>query len=176
MTDEIKELQETFEDKMKVLGRFTYYRAGKNDDLRQEAHIAIWTGLLKDKNATDGYLKTRIRWQIRGVHRHSFGIDTAYRKRDDIEIVHSNNSDIDDDFCMEYLTNRSQPLLDEIVIDKMDTEKFLNSLDYNEHQIVQYKLEGMRDKEVRQELHISYERYYEIKRGLRPKIAEHFSA
>ncbi len=79
MTDEIRELQETFGDKMKVLKQFTYYRAGKNEDLRQEAHIAIWTGLLKDPNATDGYLRTRIRWQIRGVHRHSFGIDTAYR-------------------------------------------------------------------------------------------------
>jgi hypothetical protein len=174
MTTEIKELQETFEDKMKVLGRFTYYRAGKNEDLRQEAHTAVWTGLLKDPNATDGYLKTRIRWQIRGVHRHSFGIDTLYRKRDDIEFIRSNTSDIDDDLCLAYVVNRYQPL-DDKIIDKMDTEKFLNSLDYNEHQIVQYKLAGMRDKEVRQELHISYERYYEIKRGLRPKIEEHFS-
>ncbi len=62
------------------------------------------------------------------------------------------------------------------VIDKMDTEKFLNSLDYNEHQIVQYKLEGMRDRDIIRELHMSYERFYEIKGGLRPKIAEHFSA
>ncbi len=175
MTTKIKELQETFGEKMKVLERFTYYRAGKNEDLRQESHTAIWTGLQKDPEATDSYLRTRIRWQIRGVHRHSFGIDTAYRKRDDIEIVHSNNSDIDDDLCLAYVVNRYQPL-DEQVCAKIDTEKFLNSLDYNEHQIVQYKLEGMRDKEVRQELHISYERYYEIKRGLRPKIAEHFSA
>ena len=174
MTTKIKELKETFGEKMKVLGRFTYYRAGKNEDLRQESLLAIWTGLLKDRNATNGYLKTRIRWQIRGVHRHSFGIDTAYRKRDDIEIVHSNNSDIDDDLCLAYVVNRYQPL-DEQVIEKLDTERFLNSLDANEEDIVRYKLEGMRDDEVRRELHVSYKRYYEIKRGLRPKIAEHFS-
>jgi hypothetical protein len=175
MTTKIKELQETFGEKMKVLGRFTYYRAGKNEDLRQESLLAIWTGLLKDPNATDGYLKTRIRWQIRGIHRHSFGIDTMYRKRDDIEFIRSNHSDIDDDLCLAYVVNRSLPLDDQI-INKIDTEKFLNSLDYNEHQIVQYKLEGMRDRDIIRELHMSYERFYEIKGGLRPKIAEHFSA
>ena len=42
MTDEIKELQETFGDKMKALKRFTYYKAGKNDDLQQEALLATW--------------------------------------------------------------------------------------------------------------------------------------
>ena len=76
--------------------------------------------------------------------------------------------------CLEYVVNRYQPL-DEQVIDKVDTEKFLNSLDANEHDLVQYKLEGMRDDEVRHELHVSYKRYYDIKRGLRPKIEEHFS-
>ena len=175
MTDKIKELQETFGVKMKALRRFTYYRAGNNDDLRQEAHLATWTGLLKDPNATDSYLRTRIRWQIRGVHRHSFGIDTLYRKRDDIEFIHSTYPDIDDNLCLQHVVNRYQPLEDQ-VIDKMDTEKFLNSLDANEHDIVKYKLEGMRDKDIIRELNMSYHRYYDIKRGLRPKIAEHFSA
>ncbi len=175
MTDEIKELQETFGDKMKVLKQFTYYRAGKNDDLRQEAHIAIWTGLLKDPNATDGYLRTRIRWQIRGVHRHSFGIDTMYRKRDDIEFIHSTYPDIDDNLCLEHVVNRYQPL-DELVIDKVDTEKFLNSLDANERKIVQCKVEGMCDNDVVRELPVSRRRFNEIKAGIRFKIVEHFSA
>ena len=174
MTD-IQQLQETYQDKLNTIKRFIYFKTRTNDDLRQEAMLAIWTGLLKDPNATDGYLRTRIRWQIRGVHRHSFGIDTMYRKRDDIEFIHSNHSDIDDDLCLAYVVNRYQPL-DEQVIDKVDTERFLNSLDANEQDIVRYKLEGMRDDEVRHELHVSYKRYYEIKRGLRPKIAEHFSA
>ena len=172
---EIRELQETFHNKLPNIKSFIYFRAGTNQDLQQEAMLAIWTGLLKDPNATDGYLRTRIRWQIRGVFRHSTAIDTAYRKRDDIEFVRSNDSDIDDDICLEYVVNRYQPL-DEQVIDKVDTEKFLNSLDYNEHQIVQYKLEGMCDRDIIRELHVSYERYYDIKRGLRPKITDHFSA
>ena len=174
MTD-IQQLQETFKNKLPAIKPFIYFRAGTNEDLQQEAMLAIWTGLLKDPNATDGYLRTRIRWQIRGVHSHSAGIDTAYRKRDDIEFIRSNTSDIDDDLCLAYVVNIHQQL-DEQVIAKMDTEKFLNSLDYNEHQIVQYKLEGMRDRDIIHELHMSYKRYYDIKRGLRPKIADHFSA
>ena len=122
-----------------------------------------------------GFWFSWIRWQIRGVHRHSTAIDTAYRKRDDIEFIQSNAPDIDDDLCLEYVVNRYQPL-DEQIIDKVDTEKFLNSLDYNEHNIVRYKLEGMRDRGIIRELHIPYERYYDIKRRLRRKIAEHFSA
>ena len=174
MTD-IQQLQETYQDKLNTIKRFIYFKTRTNDDLRQEAMLAIWTGLLKDPNATDGYLRTRIRWQIRGVFRHSAGIDTAYRKRDDIEFIHSNTPDIDDNLCLEHVVNRYQPL-DEQVIDKVDTERFLNSLDANEHDMVQYKLEGMRDKEVVRELHMSYQRYYDIKRGLRSKIAEHFTA
>ncbi len=175
MTDEIRELQETFGDKMKALKRFTYYKAGKNDDLQQEALLATWTGLLKDPNATDSYLRTRIKWQIRGVHRHSFGIDTMYRRRDDIEFIHSNHAGIDDNLSLEYVVNRYQPL-DDQVIDKVDTERFLNSLDANEQSLVQYKLEGMNNRDAIRELHVSYERYYDIKGGLRRKIAEHFSA
>ena len=174
MTNEIRELQETFHNKLPKVKSFIYFRAGANQDLQQEAMIAIWTGLLKDPDATDGFLRTRIRWQIRGVHRHSAAIDTAYRKRDDIEFVRSNAPDIDDDICLEYVVNRYQPL-DDQVIDKLDTERFLNSLDYNEHQIVRYKLEGMRDRGIIRELHIPYGRYYDIKRGLRRKIAGHFS-
>jgi len=171
---EIKELQETFHSKLNDMKRFIFFKVGTNEDLQQESLLSVWTGLLKDPNATDGYLRTRIRWQIRGVFRNSASIDTLYRKRDDIDLIHSNLADVDGNLCLEYVVNCYQPL-DEQVIDKVDTEKFLNSLDYNEQDIVQYKLEGMRDREVIRELQVSYERYYDLKGGLRRKIVEHFS-
>ena len=174
MTD-IQQLQETFKNKLRTIKSFIHYRAGKNDDLYQEGMLAVWIGLLKEPDATDGFLRTRIKWRIRDVAISGSSVDKPHTTRENIELIKSNYPDIDDNLCLEYVVNRYQPL-DEQVIDKVDTEKFLNSLDYNEHQIVQYKLEGMCDSDVIRELHMSYERYYDIKRGLRPKIAEHFSA
>ena len=51
MTDEIKELQETFEDKLPMIKRFSQFMAGKNEDLYQEGLISSWRGLLKDPKA-----------------------------------------------------------------------------------------------------------------------------
>ncbi len=176
MTDEIKELQETFRDKLPMIKRFSQFMAGKNDDLYQEGLLSTWRGLLKDPQATGGYLRTRIKWRIRDVAISGSSVDKHHTTREDIEIFKSNYPvDIDENLSLQYVVNRYQPL-DEQVIDKVDMERFLNSLDANEQDLVQYKLEGMRDDEVRRELHVSYKRYYEIKRGLRPKIAEHFSA
>jgi len=173
--NEIRELQETFHSKLPVLKSFTHYMAGKNDDLYQEGLIAIWTGLLKEPNATDGYLRTRIKWRIRDVAVSGSSVDKPHSTRKDIELIQSNYPvDIDENLSLEYVVNRFQPL-DDQVIDKVDTERFLNSLDADEEDLVQYKLEGMRDSEVVRELHMSYDRYYDIKHGLRRKITEHFS-
>ena len=176
MTDEIRELQETFKNKLPMIKRFSQFMAGKNDDLYQEGLISSWRGLLKDPQATGGYLRTRIKWRIRDVAISGSSVDKHHTTRDDIELIESKYPvDIDANLCFEYLANRYQPLDDQI-INKIDTERFLNSLDANEHDIVRYKLEGMCDSDVIRELPVSYKRYYNIKRGLRRKIAEHFSA
>ena len=176
MTDEIKEIQETFHSKFNDMKRFIFYKIGANKDLQQEALLSVWTGLLKSPKATGAYLRTRLKWRVRDVAISGSSVDKHHTTREDIELIASNYPvDIDENLCMEYLTNRYQPL-DAQIIDKIDTERFLNSLDANEEDLVRYKLEGKCDTEVRQELHVSYKRYYEIKRGLRPKIAKHFSA
>ena len=172
---DINKLQETFRDKLPMIKRFSQFMAGKNDDLYQEGLISSWRGLLKDPDATDGYLRTRIKWRIRDVAISGSSVDKHHTTRDDIEIVKSNYPvDIDENLCWEYLTNRYLPL-DAQIINKIDAERFLNSLDANEQDLVQYKLEGMRDDEVIRELPVSYKQYYGIKRGLRRKIKVHFS-
>ena len=170
----IKEVQETFNSKLNDIKRFIFYKIGANKDLQQEALLSVWTGLLKSPKATGAYLRTRLKWRVRDVAISGSSVDKPHTTRKDIELIRTTDFDIDDNLCLECLTNRYQPM-DEQVIDKVDTERFLNSLDYNEHQIVQYKLDGMCDSEVIRELHMSYKRYYGIKRELKPKIAEHFS-
>ncbi|MBA7493211.1 hypothetical protein ES702_03767 [subsurface metagenome] len=172
---EIQRLQRTFQDKHNTIKRFIFFKTGTNEDLRQESFLATWTGLLKDPNATDGFLRTRIRWRVHEVYKNSASINTLYREREDITLIPVDSPDIEDEICFEYLINNHQPL-DDQVIAKVDTEKFLKSLDSNERKIVRYRLEGMTRREVIRKLRMSSERYNEIKLGLRPKILAHFSA
>jgi DNA-directed RNA polymerase specialized sigma24 family protein len=172
---EIQRLQRTFQDKHNTVKRFIFFKTGTNEDLRQESFLATWTGLLKDPNATDGFLRTRIKWRVHEVYKNSASINTLYREREDITLIPVDSPDIEDEICFEYLINNHQPL-DDQVIAKVDTEKFLKSLDSNERKIVRYRLEGMTRREVIRKLRMSSERYNEIKLGLRPKILAHFSA
>jgi DNA-directed RNA polymerase specialized sigma24 family protein len=171
----IQRLQRTFHDKYNTIKRFIFFKTGTNEDLRQESFLATWTGLLKDPNATDGYLRTRIKWRVHEVYKNSASINTLYREREDIKLIPVDSPDSENEICFEYLTNNHQPL-DDQVIAKVDTEKFLKSLDSNERKIVRYRLEGMTHLDVNRKLRISRQRYNEIKLGLRPKIVAHFSA
>ena len=66
--------------------------------------------------------------------------------------------------------------LDEQVINKVDSERFLNILDMTERAIVLNKLKGMTDKEVIKDLGMTPERYGYIKDALRPKIEDYFTS
>ncbi len=50
----IRELQQSFESRIKGMRGFIYKQARENQDLRQEACLAMWRGLLKNPGATDG--------------------------------------------------------------------------------------------------------------------------
>ena len=44
----IRELQQAYENKMKDIKGFIYKQTRENKDMRQEACLAMWRGLLKD--------------------------------------------------------------------------------------------------------------------------------
>ena len=171
----IQELQQCYESRIKDFKGFIYKQTRDNDDLRQEASLEVWRGLLKDPGATDGFLMNRIRWRLMDVWRHSVSVDKPYKKREGVKILRFYPQDFENEIFVEFFENNKQPL-DEQVITKIDTERFLQSLDYNEREVVKYKLKGLTNKEIIQELGITREHYRIVKRGLRPKIREFFSA
>jgi DNA-directed RNA polymerase specialized sigma24 family protein len=171
---DIKELQQSYENRIKDFRGFIYKQTRDNDDLRQEACLAMWRGLLKDPDATDGFLMNRIRWRMREVWKSSSSVDKPHKKRDDITILRFYPQDFENEIFVEFFENNHLPL-DEQVMAKVDSERFLQSLDYNEREIVIYKIKGVFDRDIIKKLHISSERYYEIKSGIRPKIKAFFS-
>ena len=173
--ENIKALHETFNTRLKGIKSFIYFKTGTNEDLYQEELISLWIWLLKYQEATNSFLRVGIRWRLRDVKEAGPSVDKPYMKRKNITMTDFDTSPSEDAICFEYLTNRYQPL-DDQVIDKVDTEKFLNWLNYTEHKIVRHKLERMCDVDVVRELRMSKKRYYRTKRKIRLKITKHFSA
>ena len=170
-----EQLQQSYENKMKDIRGFIYKQTRENQDLRQEACMAMWRGLLKDPSATNGYLMNLIRWRLMDVWKHSVSVDKPYRKREGVKILRFDPQDFENEVYAEYLAGNGLPL-DEQVIAKIDSERFLQFLDYNEREIVKYKLKGLADGDIIPELGITREHYRKVKRELKPKIVEYFTA
>jgi hypothetical protein len=145
-----------------------------NEDMRQEAKMAMWRGLQKDAFATDAYLRTRMKWRTRDVWKKGISIDTHRVSRTQAKVL-LNETDIEDAVMNECIRDSHLPL-DEQVINKIDSERFLNTLDMTERAIVLYKLEGMTDKSVVKELGMTYERYECVRDAMRLKIEEYFTS
>ena len=109
------------------------------------------------------------------VWKHSVSVDKPYKKREGVKILRFDPQDIENELYAEYLASNGLPL-DEQVIAKIDSERFLHSLDYNEREIVKYKLKGLADGDIVPELGITREHYRKVKRELKPKIVEYFTA
>ena len=170
----IRELQQAYENRINDFGGFIYKRTSNNDDLRQEACLAVWRGLLKDPDATDGFLMNRIRWRMREVWKSSSSVDKPHKKRADVKILRFYPQDFENEIFVEFFENNKQPL-DEQVINKIDTERFFESLDDTEQKIVLYKLLDRYDRDIVSELKMPFKRYVRVKHGLRPKIKEFFA-
>ena len=170
-----QELQQTFNSRAKGLSGFIYMKTNGDEDMRQEAKMAMWRGLQKDAFATDAYLRTRMKWRTRDVWRKGNSIDTHRVSRTQAKICLLNDADEEDEVMSECIRDSHLPL-DEQVINKIDSERFLNTLDMTERAIVLYKLKGMTDKTVVKELGMTYERYECVRDALRPKIEQYFTS
>ena len=170
----IRELQQSYESRIKGMRGFIYKQTKTDEDLRQEACMAMWRGLIKDPGATDGFIMNRIQWRIRDVWKQGRSIDTHPESRRKAKVCLLNDGDAEDEVIAECMRDKYLPL-DEQVIAKIDTERFLQSLDYNEMQIVKYKLKGLVDRDIYPELGITRKHYRRVKRGIRPKTKKFFA-
>ena len=170
----IQQLQQSYKRRIKDIRGFIYKQTRENEDLRQEACLAIWRGLRKDPSSTNGFLMNRIRWRIRDVWKNGTSVDKPGKKRKDIKILRFYPQDFENEIYAGYLAD-NRLALDEQVIAKIDSERFLQLLDDIERKIVKLKLKGLFDRNIIQELGITRKHYRRIKHGIRPKIREFFA-
>jgi DNA-directed RNA polymerase specialized sigma24 family protein len=170
------------EDKINTLMPYLVKTARGDEDLIQEGAIGIWESMKEQPYAANKYHTTKAKWNIgnvsRGVGR-SVDIPKRYERKIPITLVHYDAipDNADADLSQAMLTDKNGLLLDEVVIRKMDFERFINTLTTTEERYVRYKIvDELADRVVADALSMSVERLHAIKAALRSKIEDHFSA
>jgi len=188
MREEIRAMtaQQSFdamvEDKINTLMPYLVRTAGGNEDLIQEGAIGIWESMKEQPYATNKYHTTKAKWNIvnvaRGVGR-SVDIPKQYPRKLPITLVHYDviPDNADADLSQAMLTDKNSLPLDEVVIRKMDFERFINTLTSTEERYIRFKMvDEMPDRTAAAALSMSVEKLHALKTTLRGKIEGHFTA
>ena len=171
-----------FEDKLNTLMPYLVHTAGGNEDLIQEGAIGIWESMKEQPYAANKYHTTKAKWSIINVSRgfgRSVDIPKQYPRKLPITIVHYDAipDNADADLAQAMLNDKNGLPLDEVVIRKMDFERFINTLTTTEERYVQYKMVyELPDRTAAAALSMSVEKLHALKTTLRGKIEDHFTA
>jgi DNA-directed RNA polymerase specialized sigma24 family protein len=170
------------EDKINTLMPYLVHTARGDEDLIQEGAIGIWESMKEQPYATNKYHTTKAKWNIisvsRGVGR-SVDIPKRYERKVKITLVHYDAipDDADADLAQAMLTDKNCLPLDEMVIQKMDFERFINNLTAAEADYIRYKMvDELPDRTAAAALSMSVEKLHALKTTLRVKIEAHFTA
>jgi DNA-directed RNA polymerase specialized sigma24 family protein len=181
MTAQQQSFEIMVEDKINALMPYLVKTAGGDEDLIQEGAIGIWESMKDQPYAATKFHATKAKWGIisvaRGVGR-SVDIPKQYPRKHPITIVHYDSipDNADADLAQAILTDRNSLPLDEMVIRKMDFERFIATLTTTEEGYVRYKIVNeLPDRMAAAALSMSVERLHAIKATLRGKIEEHFA-
>jgi DNA-directed RNA polymerase specialized sigma24 family protein len=170
-----------FEDKLNTLMPYLVKTARGDEDLIQEGAIGIWQSTTNFPRAATKFHATKAKWSIisvaRGVGK-SVDIPKQYPRKVPITLVHFDAipDNADADLAQAILADRNSLPLDEMVIRKMDYERFINTLTTTEERYIQYKVvDELPDRVVADALSMSVEKLQAMKSTLRGKIKDHFT-
>ena len=164
-----QELNRLYEERMNHLAPYVRAMSGGNEDLGQQCAIGICQALSKDPHGNDRFLKNSAKWEMLNYLHRGRSVDNGFLKRDKIRIVHYDHSTTDAMFLMIFKNRMTIPLED-LVIDKITTEGFFDTLTEIERMIVNYKLDGLPNRKIEFRLNISHSRLKKIRREIRFKI------
>jgi DNA-directed RNA polymerase specialized sigma24 family protein len=169
------------EDKIHALMPYLVKTSGGDEDLIQEGAIGIWESMKEQPYAATKFHANKAKWSIisvaRGVGK-SVDIPKQYPRKHPIEIVHYDAipENADADLSQAILTDRNSLPLDEMVIQKVDFDRFINTLTTTEERYVRFKMvDELPDRTAAAALSMSVEKLHAMKATLRRKIEGHFT-
>jgi len=169
-----QQLHEIYEQRIESLMPYIRHKAWGQEDLIQEGCVVVYEMLMKDPETPNSFLRNDARSRMRSFRQRGKSLDNG-KAREFVVYRYDNDDKNYENLFAEIFRNRRLPL-DHQVADKVDFEKFLNSLSAAERIIVRCKLEGWLDQNVKKKLRVCWENFYALKRGIRPKIFEFYNA
>lgn len=181
MTAQQQAFEAEFDCKLNTLMPYLVKTARGDEDLIQEGAIGIWESMKDQPYAATKFHATKAKWSIisvaRGVGK-SVDIPKQYPRKFPITIIHYDAipGDSDADLAQAILTDRNSLPLDEMVIRKVDLERFVNTLTTTEERYVRFKMiDELPDRMAAAALSMSVEKLHAMKTTLRGKIEDHFT-
>ena len=181
MTAQQQAFDTKVEQKINEMMPYLIKTANGDEDLIQEGCIGIWQSMMKKPEASDKYYANKAKWNIQSVARgvgKSVDIPKWYKRKNPVTIVHYDASphNSDTELSQAILPDRKKLPLDDYVINKMDSERFIATLYSTEAEYVRCKIvEELPDSAVSTRLGISVEKIRFMKKVLRGKIEAFFT-
>jgi DNA-directed RNA polymerase specialized sigma24 family protein len=169
------------EDKINTLMPYLVKTASGDEDLIQEGAIGIWESMKMCPYAVNKYHTTKAKWNITSVSRgvgRSVDIPKRYERKFPITLVSFDAipDNAEADLSQAMLTDKNRLPLEEVVIRKMDFERFIATLTTSEERYIRYKMiDEMPDRTAAAALSMSVEKLHAMKTTIRGKIENHFT-
>ena len=173
-----QELNALYQERIPAIIPFIHKRSRGDDDLAQEACIAVFEGLQQDPKATNRYLKNRAQWSMTNTAHRGKSVDgRKFRKQPAPEILRLDHICIEDGIPFEaILPDPKRNDLEGQVINKIMVEKFRDYLTAAEDIYVEMKVhDEWSDMEVRRKTRWTQGRINEMKRTIRDKMEHVFA-
>ena len=169
-----------FEEKLEELKPYLVMTSGGDEDLYQEGAIGVYESMCEAPEAYNTYYKNKARWKIltkaRGVGK-SVDIKKSYNRKNPIQLIHYDAipENADAELSNAILGDRKCLPLDEYVLNKVDFDRFIDSLSSPEADYVRLKMvEDLYDWEVADWMDMPVTKVKTMKKSLRAKIEDYF--
>ena len=180
MTTTHEEFDAKFEKKLEELTPYLVMTAGGDEDLIQEGAIGVLLSMREVPEAYNTFYKKKARWSIltqaRGVGR-SVDIPKSYQRKNPIQLIHYDAipENADAGLSQAILGDRKHLPLDEYVLNKVDFDRFIDTLSSQEADYIRLKMvEDLYDWEVADWMDMSVPKVKAVKKSLRGKIEDYF--
>lgn len=169
-----------FEEKLNELTPYLVMTSGGDEDLFQEGAIGVYESMCKVPEAYNTYYKNKARWKIlmkaRGVGK-SVDIPKSYNRKNPIQMIHYDAmpDTADAELSQAILGDRKRLPLDEYVLNKVNFDRFTDTLSSQEADYVRLKMvEDLYDWEVAEWMDMPVPKVKAVKKSLRGKIEDYF--
>jgi DNA-directed RNA polymerase specialized sigma24 family protein len=172
----IQSLHSTYNHKIKNIQNVINKYSDGNDDLKQECMIGAYEALVAEPDANYRFLVNRAKWAMGTYLRKGRSVDNGFYRRKELKVVHYDNDELDNGLFMTAVSNDKKVSLDDLVIFRIDFDRFLEKLSGHERSFIIFKvMDELSDICIKRRLGVSFETLKAMKVHIREQMQVSFA-